>query len=74
MSLPTADKRLNCDIKKFLSEVAKFILESNKIARDWITSKVVLLLPDSYSKVMPSLAISAALTCALIESKTLFED
>ena len=68
------DRRLNWDIKKFLSELAKFILEFNKIVRDWITSKVVLLLPDSYSKVIPSLAISAALTWDLIESNTLLED
>ena len=39
------DKRLNWDIRKSLSEVAKLILEFNKVAFDWITSKVVLLLP-----------------------------
>ena len=31
---PTADKRLNLDTKKFLSEIAKFILESSKIDLD----------------------------------------
>ena len=74
MSLPIAAKRLNWDIRKFLSELAKFILEFNKIVRDWMTSSVVLLFPDSYSKVIPSFAISAAFTWDLIESKTLFED
>ena len=74
MSLPTADKRLNWDIRKFLSELAKLILEFSKIDRDWITSNVVLLVPDSYSKVIPSFAISAAFTWDLIESNTLLED
>jgi len=74
VSLPTADNRLNWDIRKFLSELAKFIFEFNKIDRDWITSSVVLLVPDSYSKVIPSFAISAAFTWALIESRTPFED
>ena len=74
VNLPTADKRLNWEIKKSLSELAKFILEFSKIVRDWITSRVVLPLPDSYSKVIPSFAISAAFTCDLIESSTPFED
>ena len=74
MSLPTADKSLNLDIRKFFSEFSKFILEFNKIVRDWITSKVVLLLPDSYSRVIPSFAISAAFTWDSIEFKTLWED
>ena len=74
VSLPNAAKRLNWDIRKFLSELAKFILEFSKIVRDCITSSVVLLLPDSYSKVIPSLAISAAFTWDLIESSTLLED
>ncbi len=34
VSLPVEDKRLNFEIRKFLSEVARFILESSKIARD----------------------------------------
>ena len=68
------DKRLNCEIRKSLSELAKFILEFSKIVRDWMTSNVVLPLPDSYSKVIPSFAISAAFTWDLMESKTLFED
>ena len=74
VSLPVADKRLNWDIRKFLSALARSILEFNKIDRDWMTSNVVLLLPDSYSKVTPSFAISAALTWDRIESNTLLED
>ena len=74
MSLPIADKSLNLDIRNFFSEFAKFILEFNKIVLDWITSRVVRLFPDSYSKVIPSLAISAALTCDLIDVNKLFED
>ena len=73
-SLPTVDKRLNLDIRKSLSEVARFILEFNKIVRDCITSKVLLPLPDSYSRVIPSFAISAAFTWDSIEFKTLWED
>ena len=34
VSLPNAAKRLNWDIRKFLSELAKFILEFSKIVRD----------------------------------------
>ena len=34
VSRPMLDRRLNWDIKKFLSELAKFILEFNKIVRD----------------------------------------
>ena len=34
VSFPVADKRLNCDIRKFLSDVAKSILEFSKIERD----------------------------------------
>ena len=47
-------------MRKFLSELAKFILEFNKIVRDCITSKVLLPLPDSYSRVIPSFAIPIA--------------
>ena len=39
-----------------------------------MTSKVDLPRPDSYSTVIPSLAISAALTCSLIELSKLFDD
>ena len=42
---------------------------------DCITSNVDLPpIPDSYSAVIPSLAISAALTCSLTEFNKLFED
>ena len=74
VSRPIADKRLNWEIRKFLSELARLILESSKIVRDCITSNVVLFVPDSYSKVIPSFAISAALTCDSIEFNTPFED
>ena len=70
----TADKRLNWDIRKFLSELAKFILEFNNIVLDWITSKVDLSLPASYSRVIPSLAISAALSWDKVASKTPLEE
>ena len=39
-----------------------------------MTSSVVLELPESYSKVIPSLAISAALSCASVASNTLSKD
>ena len=42
----------------------KIILASKSKLRDWMSSSVVLVFPESYSKVMPSLAISAALSCA----------
>ena len=74
VSLPIEFRRLNCDMRKFLSEVARFIREFNNMVPDWITSKVVRLFPDSYSRVIPSLAISAALTCDSIDVKTLLED
>ena len=35
---------------------------------------MVLVFPESYSKVIPSLAISAAFSWALVASRTLFED
>ena len=41
---------------------------------DWITSSVDLPRPDSYSTVIPSLAISAAWTWDLTEFNKLFED
>ena len=46
---------------------------SNRLL-DWITSRVVLVFPESYSNVIPSLAISAALTCASVAIKTLSAD
>ena len=50
------------------------ILASNSKLLDWITSRVVLLLPESYSRVIPSFAISAALSWAFLASRTLLED
>ena len=41
---------------------------------DWMTSNVDLPRPDSYSTVIPSLAVSAAFTCTLTELNKLFED
>ena len=48
------------EIMKSLSALAKAILESNRRLLDCMTFKVVLVLPESYSSVIPSLAISAA--------------
>ena len=39
-----------------------------------MTSSVVRVLPESYSSVIPSLAISAALSWDDLAAKTLFED
>ena len=50
----------NWDTTKSLSDLAKAILASKSKLLDWINSRVVLVLPESYSKLMPSLAISAA--------------
>ena len=59
---------------KSLSDFANAILASKSKLLDWISSRVVLVLPESYSKVIPSLAISAAFNCALVASSTLLED
>ena len=64
----------NWDTMKSLSDFAKAILASKSRLLDWINSRVVLVLPESYSSVMPSLAISAALSCAFVANKTLFDD
>ena len=68
---PRTDKSSNLDIAKSLSALALEILAFRSKLLDWITSSVVLVLPESYSKVMPSLAISAALTWAFVAFKTL---
>ena len=39
-----------------------------------MTSKVDLVFPESYSRVIPSLAISAALSWALVAVRTLLDD
>jgi hypothetical protein len=54
--------------------VARLFFASSKIELDWITSKVDLPSPDSYSIEIPSLAISDALTCTLIEFNKLLDD
>ena len=64
----------NWDTIKFFSASANEILASSKRLLDWMTSKVVLSLPESYSSEIPSFAISAALSWALVASSMLFED
>ena len=59
---------------KSLSDLANVILASNNKLLDCINSRVVRVLPESYSSVIPSLAISAALSCALVASSTLLDD
>ena len=59
-SEPSSLESSNCDTMKSLSDLAKAILASKSKLLDWISSSVVLVLPESYSKVIPSLAISAA--------------
>jgi hypothetical protein len=50
------------------------ILEFNKRVLDWINSSVVLVLPELYSKVIPSFAISAAFNWERVASSTLSDD
>ena len=64
----------NWDTMKSLSDFAKAILASNRRLLDCINSKVVLVLLESYSKVIPSFAISAAFNWALVASNTLLDD
>ena len=71
---PTCLASSNWEIIKSLSACEKAILALSKRLLDWITSKVVRVLLESYSWVMPSFAISAAFSCALVASSTLFED
>ena len=52
---------------KFLSDSALEIWAINNSELDWITSNVDLPLPLSYSAVIPSFAISAALTWRFTE-------
>ena len=75
MSKPIDLSKLNWERIKFLSESAKEIWAFNKRELDWITSRVVL--PEEpllYSAVIPSLAISAALTWDLTDVKALSDD
>ena len=71
---PTDFNSSSWDKKKFLSELAKLIFDVSKIVFDCITSSVVLPRPVSYSTVIPSLAISAALTWDLTDVKALSDD
>ena len=64
LRLPRTVRSSNLETIKSLSALAFAILAFKSKLLDWMTSKVVLVFPDSYSKVMPSLAISAAFTCA----------
>jgi len=73
-SEPSCLDSSNWDTIKSLSDLAKAILASKSRLLDWINSSVVLVLPESYSKVIPSFAISAAFNCALVASSTLLED
>ena len=63
---PNCLARSNWDIMKSLSDLAEVILASKRRLLDCINSNVVLVLPESYSKVMPSFAISAAFNWALV--------
>ena len=71
---PTWLTSSNWEMIKSLSALAKEILAFNRRLLDWISSKVVRVLPESYSRVIPSLAISAALSWAWVAARTLFED
>ena len=73
-SEPSSLESSNCDTMKSLSDLAKAILASKSKLLDWISSSVVLVLPESYSKVIPSLAISEAFNCAFVANKTLSAD
>ncbi len=59
---------------KFFSESANEIWAFNNKELDWITSRVVLFEPLLYSATIPSLAISAASTCARTEFNKLWLD
>ena len=59
---------------KSLSALAFEILAFKRRLLDWINSSVDLVLLESYSEVIPSLAISAAFSWACVADKTLFED
>ena len=74
LKIPTDWRSLNFDNKNSLSEFARLIWELSKIEFDWITSNVDLPLPLSYSAVIPSFAIWAALTCNLTDSNMLAFD
>ena len=72
--VPSWKASSNLEIMKSLSALAKAILESKSKLLDWITSRVVLVLPESYSNVIPSLAISAAFNWDSVAINTLSDD
>ena len=72
--LPTATINFSFEIIRSRSAFAWSIRAFSNKLLDWMTSSVVLVFPESYSNVMPSLAISAALTCASVAIKTLSAD
>ena len=64
----------NFEVIKSLSALANAVRASKSKLLDWITSRVVLVFPESYSSVIPSLAISAAFNWASVAFNTLSED
>ena len=72
--VPSWKASSNLEIIKSLSALANAILASKSRLLDWMTSRVVLVLPESYSSVIPSLAISAAFNWASVATNTLFDD
>ena len=71
---PSWKSSSNLEIIKSLSAIANAILASKSRLLDWITSRVVLVLPESDSSVIPSLAISAAFNWASVALNTLSDD
>ena len=71
--MPNWKASSNFEIIKSRSALADDILASNRRLVDWITSSVVLVLPESYSKVIPSFAISDAFNWASVALRTLFD-
>ena len=69
--VPIWNASSNLEIIKSRSALANAILESKSKLLDWINSRVVLVLPESYSSVIPSLAISAAFSWASVAISTL---
>ena len=72
--VPSWNASSNLEIIKSRSALANAILASKSKLLDWMTSRVVLVLPESYSNVIPSLAISAAFNWASVAVNTLSDD
>ena len=72
--VPSWNASSNLEIMKSLSALANAILDSRSKLLDWMTSKVVLVLPESYSNEIPSLAISAAFNWDPVALNTLSDD